>query len=173
MCPDRATMQLQVKSEEEEDNEEIYNKMQKIAEHERCYDKEEIIYNPLHYLRILERKPGALDQAAPLAHWELPACFSRIRKVLEVRLGKKGKREYIQVLRLMEQFSMIEVQIAIEEALNIGAISFDAVKSLLLCLLEKKIPKLDLKRYPHIPTVDVQETAASEYTCLCQRMVKS
>jgi hypothetical protein len=37
-----------------------------IARHVRSYAKEDFIYNPLHYLALLERKPRALDQAAPL-----------------------------------------------------------------------------------------------------------
>ena len=37
-----------------------------IARHQRCYDREETFYNPLHYLPALERKARALDQAAPL-----------------------------------------------------------------------------------------------------------
>lgn len=37
-----------------------------IARHVRSYGQEEFIYNPLHYLALLERKPRAFDQAAPL-----------------------------------------------------------------------------------------------------------
>jgi hypothetical protein len=33
---------------------------------------EDFVFNPLHYLALLERKIGALDQAAPLVGWELP-----------------------------------------------------------------------------------------------------
>src|ERR1019366_4929344 len=73
-----------------------------IARHKRCYDKEEFIYNPLHYLALLERKPNALDQAAPLQNWDLPEDFEHLRRLLEARMGKKGRKEYIQVLRLLE-----------------------------------------------------------------------
>jgi hypothetical protein len=47
-----------------------------------------------------ERKIGALDQAAPLVRWELPAEFATLRRLLEARMGKPGKREFVQVLRL-------------------------------------------------------------------------
>jgi transposase len=70
-----------------------------IARHPRSYEKEMFIYNPLHYLALLERKPNALDQAAPLQMWELPEEFERLRRLVEARLGKKGRKEYIQVLR--------------------------------------------------------------------------
>ena len=36
--------------------------------------KEEIFFDPVHYLALLERKPGALDFARPLVGWDLPAA---------------------------------------------------------------------------------------------------
>ena len=44
-----------------------------IARHARSYEREDLIFDPLHYLALLEQKPNALDQAKPLAGWELPA----------------------------------------------------------------------------------------------------
>jgi hypothetical protein len=92
-----------------------------------------MIFNPLHYLALLEQKPNALDQAAPLSGWVLPEGFSQMRRLMEARLGKKGKREFVQVLRLAETFALAEVEQAVEDALRMGTISFDAVKHLLLC----------------------------------------
>ena len=40
---------------------------EEIARHRRSYEREELIFDPLHYLALLERKTNALDQAAPLA----------------------------------------------------------------------------------------------------------
>jgi len=37
-----------------------------IARHPRCYGAGVFVSNPLHYLALLEMKPGALDQAAAL-----------------------------------------------------------------------------------------------------------
>ena len=36
-----------------------------IARHRRSYDSEDLIFDPLHYLPLIEQKIGALDQAAP------------------------------------------------------------------------------------------------------------
>ena len=73
-----------------------------IARHERSYERESAVYDPLHYLGLLEHKSRALEQAAPLAGWQLPDCFAHLRRLLEARLKKHGGREYIQVLRLLE-----------------------------------------------------------------------
>jgi hypothetical protein len=137
-----------------------------IARHARSYEREELVFDPLHYLALLEQKTRALDQAAPLVGWELPPCFAELRRLLEARLNKGGRREYVQVLRLLETFRLEEVTPAIEQALQLGTISFDAVKHLLLCRIERRPPRLDLENYPHLPPAQVRTTQASEYMTL-------
>jgi transposase len=137
-----------------------------IARHPRSYEREDMIFNPLHYLALLEQKPNALDQAAPLAGWKLPEGFGELYRLMEARLGKKGKREFIQVLRLVETFALAEVAQAIEDALRMGTISFDAVKHLLLCRIERRPARLDLENYPHLPMAQVATTAAADYLAL-------
>ena len=137
-----------------------------IARHERSYEREAVVFNPLHYLALLEQKTRALDQAAPLAGWQLPECFVQLRRLLEARLKKHGSREYVQVLRLMETFAVEEVTHAIEDALQLGTISFDAVKHLLLCRIERRPPRLDMENYPHLPLAQVRTTQASDYMTL-------
>ena len=134
-----------------------------IARHRRSYEKGDFVYDPIHYLPLLERKVGALDQAAPLAGWELPREFDTLRRLLESRMGKGGKREYVQVLRLMETFSQQEVHQAVKDALRLGTIGFDAVKHLLLCRIEHRSPRLDLADYPYLPRARVEATLVSAY----------
>ena len=81
------------------------------------------MYNPIHYLPLLERKAGALDQAAPLQGWDLPDEFGTVRRLLESRMGRRGKREYVQALRLLETFSQEEMHAAVRDALRLGAIT--------------------------------------------------
>jgi len=137
-----------------------------IARHERSYAKADFIFDPLHYLALLERKVNALDQAAPLAGWNLPEDFQRLRRLLEARMGTSGKREYVQVLRLLESFDLATVHAAIRNALRLGAIGFDAVKHLLLCHIEGKPPRLSLDAYPYLPKATVPTTAAQAYLSL-------
>ena len=137
-----------------------------IARHPRSYAREDFIFDPLHYLALLERKIGALDQAAPLQGWNLPEAFVTLRRLLEARLGKPGKREYVQVLRLIETFRLEDIHAAVREALRLGAIGFDAVKHLVLCRIERRPPKLDLTVYPYLPRVTVATTSAKAYLSL-------
>jgi transposase len=134
-----------------------------IARHVRSYAREDVLLEPLHYLALLERKTGALDQAAPLAGWELPEAFLALRRLLEARLGKAGRREWVQVLRLLEVFRPEEVEAGVAEALRLGAIGFDAVKHLVLCRVERRPPRLDLEVYPYLPRARVETTSARAY----------
>ena len=134
-----------------------------VARHERSYDRADMIFDPLHFLPLLEKKTGALDQAAPLQGWELPQEFLTLRRLLEARMGKPGKREYVQVLRLLETFEMDHVHGAVRQALDLGAIGYDAVKHLVLCRIERRPPRLDLDCYPYLPRARVETTKPSSY----------
>jgi hypothetical protein len=134
-----------------------------VARHPRSYEREDFVFDPLHYLALLEFKIGALDQAAPLAGWELPDEFATLRRLLEARMAKRGKREFVQVLRLLEVFRLEDVVAAIKDAIARGVIGFDAVKHLLLCRIERRPPRLDLTVYPYLPRADVATTSARTY----------
>jgi transposase len=139
---------------------------EEIARHARSYEGEDFIFNPLHYLALLERKIGALDQAAPLAGWALPEEFATLRRLLEGRLGKPGKREFVQVLRLLEVFRPDDVLAGVRAAITRGVIGFDAVKHLVLCRIERRPPRLDLTIYPYLPQATVATTLAKSYLSL-------
>ena len=78
-------------------------------------------------------------------------------------MGNPGRREFIQVLRLMEDFHQHQVEEAVAQALKLGAISFDAVKMLLLARLENRPARLDLTFYPHLPAATVAATDPRAY----------
>ena len=126
-----------------------------IARHRRSCEKADMIFDPMHYLPLLEQKVGAFDQAVPLKGWDLPSEFATLHRLLDARMGKKGKREYVsacrheapkaglvmpdlrhdaaadrsvQVLRLLETFEMGHLHDAVKQALDLGAIGCDAVK---------------------------------------------
>jgi hypothetical protein len=134
-----------------------------IARHPRSYERDDFIFDPLHYLALIEQKINALDQAAPLAGWRLPEEFMTLRRLMEARMGKQGKREFVQVLRLMEVFPLDEVAAAARDAIARGAIGFDAVKHLILCRIERRPPRLDMTVYPYLPRANVAMTSAKTY----------
>ncbi|MEI6713513.1 MAG: hypothetical protein WCO60_07165 [Verrucomicrobiota bacterium] len=89
-------------------------------------------FEPLHYLAILERKPGEWDHARPLEGWNLPECFEVLRRRLETEYETgAGTREYIRVVRLMEKHSMKEPRKGVEKGLRMGALTRDAIAQFL------------------------------------------
>jgi transposase len=137
-----------------------------IARHSRIYDRGQFVFDPKHYLALLEQKPGALDQAAPLQSWTLPEPLQHLRRLLEARMGNRGKREFIQVLRLMEVFPEAIVVASATDAIRLGAISFDAVKQLVIAKVERRPANLDLGDYPYLPVAKVKTSSAADYAVL-------
>jgi transposase len=140
-----------------------------IAVHRRLWTAEDVLFDPLHYLELLERKPGALDHARPLEGWVLPECFGILRKRLEAEYGPAGKREYIQVLRLLERYPEKRVARAIEKALACGALRRDAVNQFIFDDpdFRKTTFRLDGRDPPaggeHLKLVNVAGTNVSAY----------
>lgn len=81
-------------------------------------------------------------------------------------MGNKGKREFIQVLRLLEALPVEIVTFAVSQAIQVGAIGFDAVKQIALARIERRPGQLDLSAYPHLPKMDVRTTRAADYAAL-------
>ena len=100
-----------------------------IATHPRQWGHGAVVLEPVHYLALLERKPGGLDHGRPFANWDLPECFALLRARQESRYGFDGTREYIQVLRLLEHHSLRQLQQAVERALRCHALTRDALAS--------------------------------------------
>jgi len=105
-----------------------------VAEHRRSWGKEGVFFNYLHYLPLLERKPAALDHALPLAAVNFPPCFETLRRRLIMEQGKEGDgiREFIKVLRLLEDHPMAKLSQAVDKALGIRAHSRDAICQFLI-----------------------------------------
>ena len=133
-----------------------------VAEHPRSWGKEGVFFDYRHYLPLLERKPGALDHALPLADLHLPECFDTLHRRLCAEESRKGeaKREFIRVLRLLEDYPMGKVRKAVEKATRLGVHSRDAVLQFLtprFCW-EKTSFLLDGREHLRgvkVPTVDV------------------
>ena len=98
-----------------------------------------------------------------MAGWQLPEAFTTLRRLLEARMGKQGKREFVQVLRLLEVFAIDDVAAGVRDAIDRGVIGVDAVKHLVLCRIERRPPRLDMSAYPYLPHVSVALTSARTY----------
>ena len=140
-----------------------------IAEHARCWDKEDVAFEPIHYLELLERKPGALDHAKPLHDWELPESFSALRNRLEEEGRNQGTREFIRVLRLLEKHSITKVSTAIEKALRLRRCNRDVVANYLYPDEPHLPPTFHLDGREHLQGIVVQPPDVTAYGSLLGR----
>ena len=104
-----------------------------IATHTRSYGSGVKVLDPLHFLVVLERKPGALDHAPVYRDWQLPVAFATLRRSLEERLGGRvGAKHYIRVLQLLASHPITRVETIITRCLASGdldaAIIVEAVR---------------------------------------------
>ena len=107
---------------------------------------------------------------------EVTTIAEIVRRVQRVDIDKEiiivddystdGTREYVQVLRLLEDFRFEHVAAAVRQACELGAIGLDAVRHLVLCRIEQRPPRLDLTKYPHLPAAQVEQTSAADYLAL-------
>jgi hypothetical protein len=135
-----------------------------IATHARSWKRDQDVYDPVHYLALLEKKPGGFDHAKPLEQWGLPACFDQLRRLIEAE--GMGTREYVRVLRLLETFSLAELTAAIEYALDIGVIDAAAVRVIAEHRKESPVALFSLDGRPHLRLVNFQATDVSAYASL-------
>jgi transposase len=142
-----------------------------VARHPRCWGREQALFDPVHYLALLERKPGGFDYARPLAQWGLPECFALLRRRLEADDPRHGTRSYIRVLRLLEKFSVEQLAAAIEYALDIDVIDPDSLRTIVEHRSDRPVELFPLEGRPHLAHVRVEATDVSAYQALLEEVV--
>lgn len=145
---------------------------QPIATHHRCYERGQEIYNPLHYLALLEQRPAAFYHAKPMRRWResWPPVYEQL--LLRLQADKPqggGIREFIRILKLHQQYPAAEVETAIKQALEYGCLHLDGVR---LCLAQKlEAPpqtRLDLSTRPQLAAIGSQAIDLSRYNQLLE-----
>jgi transposase len=138
-----------------------------VARHPRHWGREQYIFDPVHYLALLERKPGGLDHARPLEDWNLPECFDLLRRRLESEESDGlGTREFISVLRLLEHASVKQLAGAVQYALDIGILDAASIRVILEHRRESPVALFSLDGRPHLKTVHVELTDIAAYQSL-------
>jgi transposase len=139
-----------------------------VARHPRCWQRERTFFEPVHYLALLERKPGGFDHARPLENWQLPDCYALLRRRLEAADSQHGTRSFIRVLRLLEKFSLSELTEAVEYALDIDVIDADSIRTIIEHRADQPVQLFPLDGRPHLAHVRVETTDVSSYQALLE-----
>lgn len=147
-----------------------------IAYHRRCYQRNQQILEPLHYLAVLGRRPAALDHSNVFRNWQLPACFTELRELFENRLGPfAAARHYIRILQLLAEHPVKRVQKAIELCQANSTINADMIINKVnrfaqiqqpieldqpnISCYQIEVPKPDLNKFDQYLTVNQGEAS--------------
>jgi len=151
---------------------EVLSLTQIVAEHPRCFGREQDILDPLHYLGLLEQRPGAFEYAIPMRRWRQnwPDEYERLLSALrENKPNGSGIREFIAVLKLHRSFPEEVVHQAVRQALEMGAAHLDGVQ---LCLRQlvspNKIPPSLELTHPTLASVGNQPVHLEQYNRLLE-----
>jgi len=139
---------------------------QRIAAHRREWGRHRTVFDWAHYLRLLERKPGALDYARPLKGMDLPDCFPLLRARLEEADPEEGTIEFIRVLLLHEDFASAELAAAVQAALPLATIKAADIRVLLERGREERTASLSLESRPHLKAIRVGRPDLKGYGAL-------
>jgi hypothetical protein len=139
-----------------------------IAEHPRCFGREQDILDPLHYLSLLEQRPGAFEHAIPVRRWRKqwpPEYEQLLARLRQSRPDGQGVREFIAILKLHQAHPARLIEKAIRQALELGAAHLDGVQLCLRQLLkDQQLPaSLDMLAYPALAGVGSQAIDLSQY----------
>lgn len=146
-----------------------------IASHRRCYERKQDIIDPLHYLPLLEQRPGAFDHAKPIRRWRegWPPVYERLLAHLREKWPNgRGVREFIGILKLHQDHPADRIAQVVSEALEYGCGHLDGVQLCLRRLTEPEAHALpmDLTKWPQLVGVGTQEL---DLACYDQLLVRN
>jgi len=140
-----------------------------LARHCRSYQREQDVLEPVHYLALLEQRPGAFDYAKPMRQWrkDWPESYHRMLAILRQKWPQAGRgvQEFIRVLRLHEEYPAHLVQQAVEQALSYGCPHLDGVLHCLHALTCSDNPATSqaLAEHPHLQAIGTQPLDLRRY----------
>jgi len=151
---------------------EVLSAAEVVAEHPRCLEREQDILNPLHYLGLLEQRPGAFEYALPMRQWRqkwTPEYEKMLDALRQTKPDGSGVREFVAILKLHRDHPADMVNRAVKQALDLGAAHLDGVKLCLRQLLspQESPPALALD-HPKLAAVGYQPVCLEQYNQLLE-----
>jgi transposase len=136
---------------------EAFYRGERIACHNRCFDKKRTIYRLEHYIPLLEKKPRSVNNAAPVAELEIPPQLREL-----AARSEDPDRAMVHILKLCTEHG---IQRVAEAAIHGPVLSLDALR---LALLEKEGGRVEEE--PSTPDVRVKAVDLGSYDRLLERI---
>jgi len=100
-----------------------------VGSHRRHLGRDKVVYDPWHYLAVLEKKPGALRNGAPFKQWALPEAMVEVRRILGDRPG--GDRQFVSILSVVSRYGLEPVAATCAQVIDDQTVSSDVILSIL------------------------------------------
>jgi transposase len=136
-----------------------------VATHRRLLDRDQTSYNWLHYVPLIERKPGALRNGAPFE--DMPQPLIKLQAALLRHERQEGNRLMAKVLAAVPAHGLKDVLVAVELVLESGIHSAEHVLNVLARLKQLPLPaqvetSLKLKEEPQADTARYDSLTGQE-----------
>jgi transposase len=150
---------------------EILHRDRIVAQHPRSYGCKQEICEPLHYLPLLEQRPGAFEHAKPLRQWrtQWPPVYEQLLAYLRVHQPEgEAIPEFVRILGLHRAYSVGQIEQAITLALAQGGVHLEGIRLRLRQSQPTDLPPapLDLSQRPMLAAVAQAPRDLREYNVL-------
>ncbi|MGH6644472.1 MAG: Mu transposase domain-containing protein, partial [Bradyrhizobium sp.] len=126
-----------------------------VANHARSFKRDQMIYDPWHYLPVLLKKPGALRNGAPFKDWGLPPALAQVRQRLKHH--PDADRQFVKVLGGVLDHGLDAVEAACAEALSAGIANGDVILTVLA--RQRQPPPVPSITTPHALRLKIEPLA--------------
>ena len=145
----------------------IYCEEKKIGSHDRYFGRHKRIYNPWHYVPVLERKPGALRNGAPFKDFKLPESITKIQQALSKY--SDGDKQFIKLLLQVREKGLDKLESACALALKQGICNADIILDYMLNNKQKENYKITLSEIFGIKYLPDNSCAVYDQLLLIQK----
>jgi len=116
----------------------FYDDTERVAAHRRLQDRGQTSYDWLHYVPLIERKPGTLRNGAPFE--DMPPALRKLQVALQRHERQEGNRLMAKVLAAVPVHGLEDVLVAVELVLESGIHSAKHVLNVLARLKQQALP---------------------------------
>lgn len=92
-----------------------------VYEHQRRFTREKSYFDPMHYLPVLVKKPGALRNGQPFKEGNLPPSMYEVcRRLIKI---EHGDRDFVEILNAAKEHGIEAAEVACEISLDQGVVT--------------------------------------------------
>jgi hypothetical protein len=117
------------------DQVDLFHAGKRLATHPRVFGNNKWQLNPDHYLELIQQRPGAFQEGRPIRQWRQhwPPALERLLARFKQSQGETaGIKDFVNVLLLYREHATVEIQAAVELALEHQISSSAGVRHILL-----------------------------------------